>query len=289
MPLIRIGWFKVKPSAYTDDVHSISEILQARSNSESNALIRAKKIIRDLSSSPACTHGPTARLLKQCKLIKPRGDNHASTEQLENAQSTYGICMALCETQEARVPAPPACRIFQNLLEPHSSIAVIEIIRPDEIKDCLSQLFTNQAAWTSFSNFKQQSFDLCDSSRFDYQREELLQYFREATDVIPEIIDALRDYQYETQLAMQALQEQAYNVAEAQKEIHLRAQQQETIAKEHLAVLVEQIEYLVGQLEHSGHYMQDVMSNNTDQASKVQSTACLTNDCITLTVTRTCL
>ena len=50
--------------------------------------------------------------------------------------------------------------------------------------------------------FKAQSKDLCDTSRIDYQREELLEHFRQATNVIPDIVDALRSQQYETQLLM---------------------------------------------------------------------------------------
>jgi len=202
-------------------------------------------------------------------LIKPRNTNHEASEQLEDAQSTYGISMALCETRQARVPAPPACKIFADMLEQQKSDPFIAIVRPDEIKDCLSQLYADQATWTSFSNFKQQSFDLCDSSRLDYQREELLQHFREASTVIPEVIDALRDHQYEAQLALRALHDHANSVADVQNQIRLRAQEQDQLVKERVAKLMEQVESLVAQVEKSGHNMQAVMSDNVDQTSMV--------------------
>lgn len=248
-------------------VRSISDLLNARPDPHSSGLINAKRIIQDLSTSPACTYGPTARLLRQCKLTKPRGKDHDSVKQLEDAQSTYGISMALCETRQARVPAPPACKIFENMLERQKS-DFVDLVRPDEIKDCLGQLFANQAAWTSFSNFKQQSFDLCDSSRLDYQREELLQHFREATNTIPEIIDALRDHQYEAQIAMQALREHAASVAEAQQEIRLRAQEHDRVTKERLGRLMLHVESMLAQFEKSGHDVQAMISENADQASK---------------------
>lgn len=250
-------------------MHSISDLLEARSDPHNAVLTNAKRIIQDLSTAPACTYGPTARLLKQCKLIKPRNSKHESGEQLEDAQSTYGISMALCETRQARVPAPPACKIFADMLEQMKFDPSMAVVRSDEIKDCLSQLYANQAAWTSFSNFKQQSFDLCDSSRLDYQREELLQHFREASNVIPEIIDALRDHQYEAQLAMKALHEHANSVAEVQNEIRLHAQEQDRLAKQRVAKLMQQVESLVAQVEKSGHDMRAELSDNVNRTSMV--------------------
>jgi len=77
--------------------------------------------------------------------------------------------------------------------------------------------------------FKAQSKDLCDSSRIEYQREELLNHFRQATNIIPDIIDALRGQQYETQLLMVNVRDSAAGVVashqETSKLLQLQAQQ----------------------------------------------------------------
>jgi len=90
--------------------------------------------------------------------------------------------------------------------------------------------------------FKAQSKDLCDSSRIDYQREELLEHFRQATNVIPEIIDALRGQQYETQLLMVNVRDHAAEVLASHQEAS--------------SVMQDQAQQSKKQMEHLSNFME---------------------------------
>ncbi len=153
--------------------------------------------------------------------------------QKENAQAAYGISMALCETRQARVPIPPACRIFETILDRPMTDSSIEIVRAEEVESCSNQLYQNPS-WTSLMAFKAQSKDLCDSSRIDYQREELLEHFRQATDVIPDIIDALRGQQDETKLLMVHVRNTAAEVAATHQEASSLMQEQSQQSKQQI-------------------------------------------------------
>lgn len=212
-------------SARHYDAESMSDLLLARTVSESHVLVKAKQLIQDLSSSTTCSHAPTVRLLQQCKNIKPKHENSQSDYQLSNAESVFAISMALCEANQARVTAPSACKIFRDLLERPVPESSIEIIRPNEIEACSAALY-GTPAWTSYSTYKSNSRFLCETSRTDYQREELLQTLRDATDVIPEILDALIDHRTGAQSAMIQLRESAANIDAVQREILLHAQEQ---------------------------------------------------------------
>lgn len=204
----------------------MSDLLLARARSDSHVLVKAKQLIQDLSSSTTCSHAPTIRLLQQCKNIKPKHENVQSDHQLSNAQSVFAISMALCEANQARVTSPLACKIFRDLLERPLPESSVEIIRPTEIEACSAALY-GTPAWTSYSTYKSNSRFLCESSRTDYQREELLQNLRDATDVIPEILDVLIDHHTEAQSAMNQLRESAASIDSVQREILFHAREQD--------------------------------------------------------------
>lgn len=223
------------------DVDSLSSLLLARGGSESKVLVKAKQLIRDLSSSTTCAHAPIARLLRQCKEIKPKHEDSHSEYQLNNAESVYAISMALCEAYQARVTAPSACQIFEKMLERPLPDMSVEIIRSSDIEACSAVLY-DTPGWTSYSTYKSNARLLCDSSRTDYQREELLQTLRDATEVIPEILDVLDEHRTEANVAMVQLRESAAHVESTQLEILLHAQEQEKAQAARLAEVIEYVE-----------------------------------------------
>jgi len=85
--------------------------------------------------------------------------------------------------------------------------------------------------------YKAQSKDLCDSSRIDYQREELLEHFRQATNVLPDIIDALKGQQYETQLLMVNVRDSAAKVLASHQEASSVIQDQAQQSKQQMEQL----------------------------------------------------
>lgn len=257
------------PSAHGHDIDSISSLLLARTGPDSSILVKAKQIIRDLSSSTTCSHAPTVRLLRQCKGIKPKHEDPQSDHQLSNAESVYAISMALCEASQARVVPPPACKIFENMLERPLSDSSIEIVRSSEIEACSSVLY-GTPGWTSYSTYKSNSKFLCESSRTDYQREELLQTLRDATNVIPEILEALSDHRSEAQTAMVQLRDTAAQVNFVQQQILLHAQERE---KNQSAQLQQVIRYV--------EVIQETMGQALSENTKVSSTSPVSDHTLT--------
>lgn len=247
------------PSAHRHDVDNISDLLLARTGPESTILVKAKQIIQELSSSTTCAHAPTVRLLRQCKAIKPKHEDPQSDHQLNNAESAYAISMALCEASQAKVAVPRACQVFQHPLNQPLPDSSIEIIRPSEIEACSAVLY-GTPGWTSYSTYKSNSKFLCESSRTDYQREELLQTLREATDVIPEILNALTDHHIEAQMSMMRLRETAAFVESTQQEILSHAQEQERLQSMQLEQVIRYIEAI-----------QETMGQAVNENTKVSS------------------
>lgn len=268
--LKKIAWNSPAPSGHFGELESISDLLDARGGSEIGSLMRAKQIIRDLSLSPSCAYDPTARLLRQCKNIKPRTQNSESDQLKSKIQATYGISMALCEARQARASIPSACEIFENVSQRQASESSEFTFRQTEIENCMQFIF-DTASWTSYVTFRAQSADLCDSSRVDYQREELLEVFREATNVIPEVLEALKEQGQETLMTMNSIRNTASEVTEAQQNMIASSHGQILRSKDLLYEMSQYVESYMQMMNDSGESWQTNLKEGVEQASKVRS------------------
>lgn len=176
--------------------------------------------------------------------------------------------MALCEARQARIPTPPACIIFESMLDNQRPGPATEEPRPSEIEDCMNFLF-DTASWTSYITFRAQSYDLCDSSRVDYQREELLETFRRATKAIPDIVQALQDQRGEAHLSIANLRDMTLEIEESQRQMLASNQDQTRQSKEHLRQMSQYIELYMKLMGESGKKWQTILKDGIDQASKV--------------------
>lgn len=246
----------------------MSGLLSARGGSELRSLINAKRILQDLSSSPSCAYQPTARLLRQCKVIRPKTEDAASDLQKANVQATYGITMALCEARQARIAVPVKCRVFEDLLSYEIPAETVGIVRAADIEGCMNSMFESPL-WTSYTTFRIQSNDLCDSSRVDYQREELLETFRQATNVVPEVLAALKQHQTESMTALQGLQDLSADLSEAQGKMIASSNEQAVKAKQHLDQIAQYVEVYMQLMDESGKTWQANLKDSVDQASQV--------------------
>lgn len=246
----------------------MSGLMSARGGSELQSLVNAKRILRDLSSSPSCAYQPTARLLRQCKTIKPNTEGISADLQKANVQATYGITMALCEANQARIPVPPKCRVFEDLLHYEAPNDSVTTVRTSDIEGCMNVIFES-SLWTSYSNFRIQSNDLCDISRVDYQREELLETFRQATSVVPEVLAALKEHQAGSMMTMQSLQDLSADLSEAQQRMISSSNEQAVKSKEHLDQIARYVETYMQLIDESGKTWQTNFKEGVRQASQV--------------------
>lgn len=243
----------------------MSGLLTTRGGSEIQSLVNAKRIIQDLSSSPSCAYEPTARLLRQCKLIKPTTSGADADQQKSNVQATYGITMALCEARQARIRIPKECSTFEAMLEhkvPDSSVA---ISASRDIENCMNALFET-SSWTTYITFRAKSSDLCDASRVDYQREELLETFREATNVVPEVLQALREHQYESEATMAGVREMVTEVAETQQDLLRSNHDQMQQSREYLHQMSQYVDTYMQTVQDSSKSWQTNMQDAVGQA-----------------------
>lgn len=270
--LIDIAWDIPAVQPQRKEIETMSGLLAARAGSELSSLVNAKRILRDLSSSPSCAYQPTARLLRQCKFIKPRNEDTNSDLQKANVQATYGITMALCEARQARVSVPPECRVFEDLLNYDIPAESIGIVRANDIEGCMNSIFES-SLWTSYTTFRIQSNDLCDTSRVDYQREELLETFRQATNVVPEVLAALKEHQAESMSAVQSLQDLSADLSEAQERMIASSNEQAIKAKQHLDQIAQYVETYMHLMDESGKTWQTNLKEGVEQATQVGKSA----------------
>lgn len=255
----------MRPRDQPSELESISGLLTARGGSELQSLANAKRIIHDLSSSPSCAYEPTARLLRQCKLIKPTSQNTNSEQQKANVQATYGITMALCEARQARINIPSPCSTFEAMLDHRVPDSAIAISASKDIETCMNALF-DTSSWTTYVTFRAKSSDLCDASRVDYQREELLETFREATNVVPEVLQALREHQYESQATMSGVKEMVAEVAEAQQDLLRSNHDQMQQSREYLHQISQYVDSYMQMIQDSSKSWQANMQDAVGQA-----------------------
>ena len=146
--------------------------------------------------------------------------------------------MALCEERQARVSTSASCQQFQfDSVHPLAGES-LEVFQQDDIETCSNDLY-NTPSWTSLNVYKAQSRDLCDASRLDYQREELLSHFKQATDVLPDIIEALSDQRHESQLLMAGIRSNAVDILTTQKQASAILDEQTQRSQEHLDKMAE--------------------------------------------------
>lgn len=175
-------------------VVSMEELLIARSSNDLKAFDRARQLIRSLDSAPTCVHAPTSRLLRQCKDIEFQGHHLNIAESLEIAKSTYAISLAICETRDTKITPPMSCEAFVSHLKFDHGDDLFTLSDTDKVADCLGDLKSKHYFWTSYSNSRQTANDLCDSSRIDYQREELLDIYRQLSSAIPDLTLILQSH-----------------------------------------------------------------------------------------------
>lgn len=268
--LTLLAWNHAGSDTQQNALEVMSGLLSARGGSEVGSLMNAKRILRDLSSSPSCAYQPTARLLRHCKSIKPNTKDASSDLQKANVQATYAITMALCEANQARIPIPPKCQIFEDLSNYGVPTDSIGIVRRDDIEDCMNVIFES-SLWTSYSNFRIQSNDLCDTSRVDYQREELLETFRQATSVVPEVLAALKEHEAESISSLQVLNQLSANLSAAQEKMIVSSNEQANQAKLHLNQIIQYVETYMQLIDESGKSWQTNLKEGVQQASQVSA------------------
>lgn len=250
---------------------AIKDLLLTRSSHDSPSLEAAKRIIDELNSGPACAHAPTVRLIRQCKLISPKNQDSSATDQLDNARYVYALSMSACEMQKAREVLPPRCQMFTNLLDAPMGERDVSIVPNSNIDSCLESIKSKHYYWTTYDNFRQQSSSLCDSSRLDHDREDLLAHYKQSLTVHSELLDALKIQRVDLEDTMASFQASTAALLQTQEDL-ARDTRQHGVAQEQQAnVIADKLTGIVHELVDLQHRFRVAMTSGAQQATEVSS------------------
>ena len=140
-----------------------------------------------MKSSPSCNRIAATKLVTSCQSIGGKTDN-ADTDThiaLDHIRSLYAARLAICELNGAGASTPPPClpvtvypsqkKAFLGFSHSHRKSAnVAESVPTELLGSCLKSLESRPQWWTSYSNSRQNAVVICQASRIEHEKEELL-------------------------------------------------------------------------------------------------------------------
>lgn len=251
------------------DAPAIKHLMLTRLSNSSPSLDAAKRIIDDLASGPACAHGPTVRLIRQCKLTSPKHQDSNVNDQLDNARYVYALSMSACEMQKAREVLPSKCQMFTNLLDAPMGERDISIVPNSNIDSCLESIKDKHYYWTTYDNFRQQSSSLCESSRIDHDREDLLAHYKQSLAVHSELLDALRTQKADLEDTMASFQAGATTLRQNHEELAMEAKRHGAAQEQQANVIADKLTDIFQELVGLQYRFRAAMASGAQQANEV--------------------
>lgn len=151
----------------------------------------AAQILDSMASSPSCNRIAAMRLLTSCQTVgNDKGSDADTHEVLDLIRSVYAARLAICELQGTGTTIPSAC-IPVTVSPPTSGKGgfgfTTKSAPPDTGRDsipiellepCLQALESRPQWWTSYSNSRQNAMVICQATRMEREKEELLDLHR---------------------------------------------------------------------------------------------------------------
>jgi hypothetical protein len=207
------------------EIDAISS-LGSRARNQDTIFKEAIQLLDSLNSSPSCHRIAATRLVVSCQAFSGGKDRtHTdSPETMDLVRSVYAARLAICEIEGAGAAIPPSCLPVTASPPPqkgrfgfvsrHKSSDNVSDEMPREVLEgCLRTLESRPQWWTSYSNSRQNALVICQASRIETEKEELLDLHRSiaksSLKLNNGIHDALRDAAAQSeqqQLFMQAVQ-----------------------------------------------------------------------------------
>ncbi|OQD81022.1 hypothetical protein PENANT_c030G10807 [Penicillium antarcticum] len=249
-------------SSYKDiDVISL---LGSRARNQDTVFKEAIDLLESLKSSPSCSRVAATRLVVSCQAFGGDKDRtHAdSPNTMDFLRSVYAARLAICEIEGAGTTVPQSCLPVTVPTAPqkgrfgfasrHKSSDNAADEMPREIlEQCLRTLESRPQWWTSYSNSRQNALTICQASRIETEKDELLDLHRSiaksSLKLSNGIRDALRDAAAQSeqqQLFMQAVQAQ-------QRKIVMEVEHTESLFQRTFGNFFREIELGVGVLQDS--------------------------------------
>lgn len=175
---------------YSEDVDLVS-FLSSKSQRHDAIFTEAVQLLESMKSSPSCHRVAATRLVTSCQSIGGKSDNIETDTYiaLDHLRSLYAARLAICEINGAGTATPHACLPvtispqhkkgffgFSSTYNPQ--VHLTDSIPTDLQEPCLRSLESRPQWWTSYSNSRQNAMVICQASRIESEKEELLELHR---------------------------------------------------------------------------------------------------------------
>ena len=200
----------------------------------------ALETVQKLETLPSCNRMATAALLDSCQSIDASAqtkEDHGPDTFVEATKTVYAARLAICELSDAKVVPPKQCAKFvptkrtakktwrgifdkSGPTEPMAHYEQYEDVTERDSDVCVSALYTEPQAWTSFSNARQNAVVLCQAVRTDVEKQEQIELFRKLTLVTQDVASATSSTAQEAEEARSGLRELRFNIQRFQMDFH---------------------------------------------------------------------
>lgn len=175
-------------------------------------ITQAVDFVVSMQTAPTCTRMAASHLMNECKLLEHAPDFAKSRPDayLDNVKTEYAAKLAVCEllsAQPTNPMPPPNCDILVPTSRACSKSGSWWYSRPEtplnekqcypdfkehQYVQCLKTLQSSPQYWTSFSNARQNAVVMCQASRDALERENHLETFKNLTQVMGAVSDAMK-------------------------------------------------------------------------------------------------
>jgi hypothetical protein len=200
------------PPANAAPTVNVDALFQHTTSRNYRVITQAVDFVVSMQNAPTCTRMAASHLMNECKLLENAPDFAKTRPEayLDNVKTEYAAKLAVCEllsAQPSNPMAPPNCDILVPTSRACGKGSTWWYSRPEvgindkqcypEFKEyqyvqCLKTLQSSPQYWTSFSNARQNAVVMCQASRDAIERENHLETFKNLTQVMGAVSDAMK-------------------------------------------------------------------------------------------------
>lgn len=177
---------------YQDKYNDSNAISYLTSNSAQRDAIysEAVQLLESMTTSPSCARIAATRLVTSCQSFGGRTSaDEEPQETLDRIRSVYAARLAICELEGAGASVPAPClpvtllppepkNRFGFMRRPNAPDTATDLVPKELLEQCLKVLESRPQWWTSYSNNRQNAIVICQASRSEIEKEELLDLHR---------------------------------------------------------------------------------------------------------------
>ncbi|KAF7718287.1 Uncharacterized protein PECH_002889 [Penicillium ucsense] len=162
--------------------------LTSKNHQHDSVFTQAVHLLQSLNTSPSCNRLAATKLVTSCQELgrKSHSGPHINQE-LDLTRSIYAARLAICELEGASALIPQPCIPVAVTMPTQSTSSHLKFFRrftptnPDEnglskpeLELCLKALESRPQWWTSYSNNRQNAMIICQASRIETEKDEIL-------------------------------------------------------------------------------------------------------------------